>query len=108
VIKNFTAGFGVKYTNDAPLRYGVAGEYHVPELQNSVIRAGYQSHDDLDDSVDAKISGLRPASLAGLTMGGGLEIRPPTFKTLFFQIDYTMAPFGALGISHTVTVKLKW
>ena len=32
----------------------------------------------------------------------------PVLPTLKFNIDYAMAPFGALGISHTVTVKVRW
>jgi hypothetical protein len=104
----FTPALAFHYTNDAPLRVGVAAEYLFPELENSVLRLGYQSHDPLDDSTDAKISGLRNASLAGLTVGAGLEYRPAIFKSLYFQLDYGMAPFGALGISHTITVKMKW
>jgi hypothetical protein len=103
-----TAGAAVTYADDAPIRYGVAGEYRFPELQNTVVRAGYRTHDSLDDSLDSKISAFRNASLAGITMGAGFEYRPLTFKTLRLQLDYAMAPFGALGISHTFTIKAKW
>lgn len=104
----FTSALALGYTNDAPVRISLAGEYRMPQLENSVLRLGYHTRDELDDSLDAKISWLRSASLAGLTFGGGLEMRPPQFKTLHFVVDYTMAPFGALGISHTVTVKVRW
>jgi hypothetical protein len=104
----FTGGVAATYADDAPIRYGVAGEYRFPELQNTVVRAGYRTHDDLDDSLDSKISAFRNASLAGVTLGGGFEYRPLMFKTLRLQVDYGMAPFGALGISHTFTIKAKW
>lgn len=106
--KILTAGLAMRYSDDAPVRLGLSGECKVPEFENSVIRVGYMTHDELDNSTDAKISGLRQASLAGLSFGGGLEIRPPTLKTTHFIVDYTMAPFGALGIAHTVTVKVRW
>ena len=108
MFRNVTGGVALTYADDAPIRFGVSGEYVIPELENSVIRAGYSSHDELDDSTDAKIPAFRDASLAGLTLGAGIEIRPSTLKTLHFNIDYAMAPFGALGISHTVTIKFKW
>jgi hypothetical protein len=41
-------------------------------------------------------------------MGVGGGFKPPQFPTLKLNIDYAMAPFGALGISHTVTVKVQW
>lgn len=106
--RSLAAAFALRYSDDAPLRYSLGGEYKFPELENSVVRVGYQSHDEMDDSTDAKISAFRKGSLAGVTMGAGMEIRPPNFKTLHFNIDYAIAPFGALGISHTVTLKLKW
>ena len=103
----FTGAFAVNYSNDAPLRYSVGGEYKIPELE-SVIRAGYQTHDSLDNSLDSKIPALRGASIAGLTLGAGVGYKPPLFPTLKLDLDYAMAPFGALGISHTITVKVKW
>ncbi len=104
----FTTSLALRYTNDAPVRVGVAGEYRMPHFENSVLRVGYQSHDEMNSSVDAKIEALRDASLAGLAFGGGIDFQPPQYKTLNFTIDYGMAPFGALGISHTVTVKARW
>jgi len=104
----FTGGFAVNYSNDAPIRFSVAGEYRIPELENSCIRAGYTSHDSLDNSIDSQIPALRGAGVAGLTMGAGLNYRPPFFSNIGLGIDYAMAPFGALGISHTVTIKVKW
>jgi hypothetical protein len=103
----FTGAFAVNYSNDAPLRASVGGEYKIPQL-DSVIRAGYQTHDPLDNSIDSQIPGLRGASLAGLTMGAGLDYKPPMFPTLKLAVDYAMAPFGALGISHTITLRLRW
>ena len=41
-------------------------------------------------------------------MGAGIGYKPPMFPTVKLGVDYAMAPFGALGISHTVTVKVKW
>ncbi len=103
-----TGAFALRYADDAPMRYSIGSEYKFPELENSILRLGYHSHDELDDSTDAKIEAFRKASLAGVTVGAGMELRPPNFKTLHFNIDYAIAPFGALGISHTVTLKLKW
>ena len=103
----FTGAFAVNYSNDAPLRYSVGGEYKIPEF-DSAVRAGYQSHDPLDNSLDSRIPALRGASIAGLTMGAGTSYKPPFFPTLRLDLDYAMAPFGSLGISHTVTLKLKW
>jgi hypothetical protein len=108
IMKVFIPAVAVRYADDAPMRFNIAGEYKMPEFENSVLRVGYQSHDPLDDSVDSSIPVFRRASLAGLTMGAGMEIRPPMLKTMHFNIDYAMAPFGALGISHFITVKVKW
>jgi len=107
IFRVFTGAFAVNYANDAPLRASFGGEYKIPQL-NAVVRAGYQTHDSLDSSIDSKIPALRGASLAGLTMGAGLDFKPAMFPTLKLGLDYAMAPFGALGISHTVTVKVKW
>jgi len=103
----FTGAFAVNYSNDSPVRYSVGGEYKIPEL-DSAIRVGYQSHDSLDNSLDSQIPALRTASIAGLTMGAGIGYKPPMLPNLKLNIDYAMAPFGALGISHTVTLKVKW
>jgi hypothetical protein len=107
VFRVFTGAFAVDYANDAPVRYSIGGEYKIPEY-DSAIRAGYQSHDSLDNSLDSQIPALRGASIAGLTMGAGINYKPPMFPTLRLGLDYAMAPFGALGISHTVTLKIRW
>ena len=107
VLRIFTGGVGVRYTNDAPIRISVAGEYKVDEL-NSALRIGYMTHDPLDNSTDSNISFLRSASLAGLTAGMGGVFKPPQFPRMKLSLDYAIAPFGALGISHYVTVKVKW
>ncbi len=103
----FTGAVGVRYTNDAPIRFSVGGEYKVDDLR-SVLRVGYMTHDDLDNSTDSSIQFLRNASLAGLTAGAGGEFDIPQLPRVKLGIDYAMAPFGALGISHYVTVKVKW
>lgn len=105
--RSFTAGAGVRYTNDSPLRYSVSGEYKMPQYP-AMIRAGYQTHDSLDSSTDSDISAFRSGSIAGLTMGAGFEYIPPVLQGVKLQLDYAMAPFGSLGISHTVTVKVRW
>jgi len=107
IFRVFTGAFAVNYSNDAPVRFSVGGEYKIPEV-DGVVRAGYQSHDSLDNSLDSQIPALRGANIAGLTMGAGIGYKPPLFPTLRLAIDYAMAPFGALGISHTVTLKVKW
>jgi len=107
-LKLFTGGVGFSYANDAPMRYTVGGEYKIPEYYNTALRASYQNTDDLDDSEDSAIKGLRGAGLAGLRFGTGFEYRAPVARELRLGLDYTMAPFGALGISHTITVKVKW
>ena len=106
--KNFTTGFAITDSNDAPVRYSVSGEYVFPEAYNAAIRAGYQSHDSLDDSTDSQITALRSAGLAGLTMGAGLDLPIPTLQTTKIGIDYAMVPFGALGIAHTITLRTRW
>jgi len=103
----FTGAFAIDYANDAPLRYSLGGEYKIPEY-DAAVRAGYQSHDSLDNSIDSQIPALRAAGVAGLTMGAGIGYKPPMFPTLRMNLDYAMAPFGALGISHTVTLKFRW
>jgi hypothetical protein len=103
----FTGAMAVNYATDAPLRYSVGGEYKIPEFETA-IRAGYQSHDSLDDSIDSQIPALRNASIAGITLGAGMGYKPPPFPSLHLDLDYAMAPFGALGISHTITVKARW
>ena len=107
IYRVFTGAFAIDYSNDAPLRYTVGGEYKIPEF-DSAIRAGYTNHDSLDNSIDSKIPALRTASIAGLTMCAGMGYKPPMFPTLRLNLDYAMAPFGALGISHTLTIKFRW
>ena len=102
-----TGAFAVNYSNDAPIRYSVGGEYKIPEI-DSAVRVGYQSHDPLDNSLNSQIPALRSASIAGLTMGAGVGYKPPPWPGVKLYVDYAMAPFGALGISHTVTLKVKW
>ena len=103
----FTGAFAVNYSNASPVRYSVGGEYKVPEL-DAAVRAGYHSHDSLDSSIDSQIPALRGASIAGLTMGAGMGYKPPMLPSIKLNLDYAMAPFGALGISHTITVKAQW
>jgi hypothetical protein len=107
-LRNFYGGLALTHSDDAPMRFSLAGEYRYPEWQGAVVRAGYRSHDDLDDSEDSKIKFLRNGSLAGLTAGAGFNYRLPAWKTLQLQFDYALAPFGVLGISHTVTLKARW
>ncbi|OGR89957.1 MAG: hypothetical protein A2992_01125 [Elusimicrobia bacterium RIFCSPLOWO2_01_FULL_59_12] len=107
-IRALTGGFAIGYADDAPLRMAAGAEYKFPELQGAAVRAGYQSRDEVDDSLDSGITAFRKGSLAGLSLGAGFAYRPPQFKTLHLLFDYGMAPFGALGISHTMTVKLRW
>jgi hypothetical protein len=103
----FTGAFAINYSNDSPMRYSVAGECKIPEY-DTAIRAGYHTHDSIDNSLDSQIPALRSGGLAGLTMGGGFGYKPPMFTNLKLDLDYAMAPFGALGISHTITVKVRW
>jgi hypothetical protein len=103
----FTGALAINYANDAPVRYSAGGEYKLPEY-DSAIRVGYTTHDALDNSIDSQIPALRSASIAGLTMGAGFAFQPPMLPSVKLGVDYAMAPFGALGISHTVTVKMKW
>lgn len=106
--KTLKPALALNYANDAPLRFSVGAEYMFPEYENAVIRAGYRTRDELDDSIDSQIPVFRDAGLAGLTMGAGFNFRPPMLQQLNLGLDYAMAPFGALGISHTITVKARW
>lgn len=106
--RTLVPALAVNYANDAPLRLSVSGEYRMPDWQDAAVRIGYTTHDALDDSVDSQIPAFRGASVAGLTMGAGFTYRPPIWQALQLGIDYAMAPFAALGISHTITVKAKW
>jgi len=106
--KTFFPALAVNYSNNAPLRLSVSGEYKIQEMDGAAIRAGYRTHDSLDSSEDSQIKFLRSGGLAGLTFGAGFNYRPPVLQSLLLSFDYGMAPFGALGISHTVTVKGRW
>lgn len=106
--KPLTLGAGATYASDAPMRYNVAAEYRMPEYYNTAVRAGYQNTDELDDSTDSAIKALRGSGVAGLRMGFGFEYAAPALRSLKLGFDYAMAPFGALGIAHTVTVRAKW
>jgi hypothetical protein len=106
--KTFYPAFAVNYSNNAPLRASFSGEYRIPEWDGSAVRVGYTTHDPLDNSQDSQITFLRSSSIAGLTLGAGFNYKPPIFQALTFGLDYAMAPFGALGISHTITVKARW
>ena len=102
-----TGAAALSYSNDAPIRLTGAGEYHFEEW-NSALRVSYTTHDEVENSEDSTIKFLRGASLAGLAMGAGFDYKTPLFAGLSFQVDYALAPFGALGISHTVTLKARW
>ena len=106
--KTFYPALAVNYSNNAPLRVTVSGEYRIQELDGAAVRVGYRSHDSLDNSEDSQITFLRSGGVAGLTMGAGFNYRPPMFNTLTLGLDYGMAPCGALGISHTITVSARW
>jgi hypothetical protein len=108
VYRNFTAGVAVNESNDAPVRFSAGGEYRFPEAYNAAVRAGYQSHDSVDDSTDSGITSLRNGGLAGLTMGAGFDFPIPQLQSMKLGADYAMAPFGALGISHTITLRARW
>ena len=45
IYRVFTGAFAVGLFQRRALRYSVSGEYKIPELDNSTLRAGYQSHD---------------------------------------------------------------
>ncbi len=107
-LKGLEAGLGLNYSNDAPVRYTIGGEYRMAEYYNTAFRAAYQNTDDLDDSEDSGIKGLRSAGIAGLRFGAGFEYRFPIARELRLGLDYAMAPFGALGISHTFTVRARF
>jgi hypothetical protein len=107
--KTFYPAFAVNYSNNAPIRASFSGEYRIQEWDGAAVRVGYTTHDPLDNSEDSQITFLRSAGVAGLTLGAGFNYRPPILQqSLLLGIDYAMAPFGALGISHTVTVKARW
>jgi len=107
--KSFYPALAVNYSDNAPLRASFSGEYRIQEWDGAAVRLGYSTHDPLDDSEDSQITFLRSASIAGLTMGAGFNYRPPILQSaVLLGIDYAMAPFGALGISHTITVKARW
>lgn len=107
MFKVVTGALAVNYSNDAPVRISVGGEYKFPELE-STLRVGYTTHDALDDSEDSAIPFLRSSALAGLRMGAGTSYRPPMFSKILLKLDYAMTPFGALGIAHTITLKVRW
>jgi hypothetical protein len=107
-LRDITAGVAARYADDAPIRYGVGAEWRFPEFEGAVVRAGYQTHDALDDSLDSGIPAFRGASVAGVTAGAGFQFAPPGMKSLRLNVDYALAPFGALGIAHTITVRVRW
>lgn len=107
LFKVFTGAAALNYSNDALIRASVGGEYRIPDY-DTAIRASYQTRDSLDDSEDSAIPFLRQSSLAGIRMGAGFGYRPPVFPGVRLNFDYAMTPFGALGIAHTVTVKVRW
>jgi hypothetical protein len=106
--KTLFPAVAVNYSNNAPLRVSVSGEYKIQELDGAAVRVGYRSHDNLNNSEDSGITFLRSSNIAGFTFGAGFNVRPPSIQSLTLGIDYGMAPFGALGISHTVTVSARW
>ena len=106
--KNFTGGVAANYSNDAPVSFSAGTEYRFPDAYNAAVRAGYQTHDPLDNSTDSQITWLRGSGVAGLTLGAGFEYPIPGSQTLKVGVDYAMAPFGALGIAHTITARFKW
>jgi hypothetical protein len=107
MLRQLTGAVDINYYGDAPVSLNIGAEYKFEEF-NSAVRAGYMTHNSIDDSQDSQITFLRSGGIAGLTAGAGFEWPVPFAAGLKLNFDYAIAPFGALGISHYITVKAKW
>jgi len=93
--------YGKLSTKDFGLAYGL---YSIPFGRSKCWNVTAMAGTALVDYV----SGLEQPGHWNSGVGGGVGYTPPMYSKIKFDIDYAMAPFGALGISHTVTVKAKW
>ncbi len=81
------------YYNDTSFRFNIGAEYVARFGQtDAALRAGYRTGYDLNGT-------------AGVCVGMGFVRHQPTFD---LGLDYALAPYGELGLTHRVTLKARF
>ncbi|MBI4055897.1 MAG: PorV/PorQ family protein [Elusimicrobia bacterium] len=108
--KTFNLSLEISQANDNETRVGIGGEFIVPEyllqLGQIAFRAGFFSTDNLGQNLSSFLKTIQMDRTSGLSLGIGL------FSNRAFGygmgLDYAFAPMGALGLTHHLTVKMKF
>jgi hypothetical protein len=106
----FNLGLELNQASDSGARFGVGGEFMLPEqyldIGQVTIRAGYYNADSLGQSFDGTLKDLHLDRAAGLCFGFGLF----TSRAFGYGIalDYAYVPFGALGTVDQFSFKVKF
>jgi hypothetical protein len=106
----FNLGLELSQASDYGARFGVGGEFLLPEQYLDVgqitFRMGYHTADSLGQSFDGTLKSLRMDRSAGLSFGFGLF----TSRAFGYGIalDYAYVPFGALGTVDQFSFKVKF
>jgi hypothetical protein len=106
----FNLGLELNQASDYGARFGIGGEFLLPEQYLDVgqitFRMGYHTADNLGQSFDGTLKSLRMDRSAGLCFGFGLF----TSRAFGYGIalDYAYVPFGALGTVDQFSFKVKF
>jgi hypothetical protein len=105
-----TLAFEVSSAADVGIRAGVGAEFQIPEEYLEVgqlsFRVGYYNSDNLGQSFDTTLKGLRLDRTSGLSFGFGLFTSQAFGYGL--SLDYAFVPFGALGTVDQISLKMKF
>jgi hypothetical protein len=103
-------GIEVNKAQDAGAKFGIGGEFQVPEeyleLGQLTFRVGYFNSDNLGQSFSDTLKGLRLDRASGMSFGFGLYTSQAFGYGL--GLDYAMVPFGALGTVDQISLKVKF
>ena len=103
-------GFELNKATDRGARFGVGGEFQVPEeyleLGQLAFRVGWFNADNLGQSFSDSLKGLRLDRTSGLSFGFGLYTSQAFGYGL--GVDYAFVPFGALGTVDQISLKIKF
>jgi hypothetical protein len=86
---NLILGFDINQPIDNYIKLSVGAEYNLNNL--IFVRAGYRY----------KWFGNDLGDLSGLTLGLGIKLEP-------YRIDYAFVPFGDLGVTHRISLNVKF
>jgi hypothetical protein len=103
-------GVEINKAQDAAARFGIGGEFQVPEeyleLGQLTFRVGYFNTDNLGQSFSDTLKSLHLDRTSGMSFGFGLYTSQAFGYGL--GLDYAFVPFGALGTVDQISLKFKF